>query len=109
MDIKDILTVGLTAEDFDCLIEGIDAIPEKGLGGDIMMAMITGLTAPGTTPQAREEAKRKSINEFRRNSEKAKSRQDDLTLLKSKLILLKRLLLSNEGIRMANEILRGGG
>lgn len=29
MDLKESLSVGLTAEDFDTCIEGIDAIPEK--------------------------------------------------------------------------------
>lgn len=104
MDIKDILSVGLTAEDFNTLIEGLEAIPEKGLGQDIMVAMITGLAAPGSTPQHREEAKNKALREFRKGGDKIAERKDDLTVLKSKLIMLKRLLLSNEAIRMANEI-----
>lgn len=44
MDIKDILSVGLTAEDFEVCIEGLDAIPEKkkaeeGLRGVMMMML----------------------------------------------------------------------
>lgn len=31
MDINEIFSVGLTEEDFDVCLEGLDAIPEKGV------------------------------------------------------------------------------
>lgn len=106
MDIKDILSVGLTGEDFDTLIEGLGAIPEKGFGQELMMATLAMVTTSGSTPQHREDAKKLAMNRFRELEKKGKTREDDLTILKSKLILLKRLLLSNEAVEMANDILR---
>lgn len=105
MDIKDILAVGLTAEDFDALVEGIDAIPEKGFGMELMMSIITTVSAAGSTPKHQEQAKQQAVSRLRDSQKKADSRKDDLIILKSKLILLKRLLMSNEAVKAANDIL----
>ncbi len=67
--------------------------------------MITAISAPGSTPQRMEEQKRITLSRFRDLEKKNKARGDDLVILKSKLILLKRLLLSNDAVRQANEIL----
>lgn len=103
MDIKDILSVGLTVEDFDLLMEGIDAIPEKGLAQEMALSLMAVTT--GGSPQRMEEAKRAAINRLRDMEKKTNGRKDDLVILKSKLVLLKRLLLSNEAVRAANDIL----
>lgn len=105
MDIKDILSVGLTAEDFDTCIEGLDAIPEKGLSQELAMSMMAAMGAVGSSPHRMEEVKKTAINRIRDMEKKAKARADDLVILKSKLVLLKRLLLSNEAVKAANDIL----
>lgn len=102
MDIKDILSVGLTAEDFETLLEGLEAIPDKGFGHGMMVTMV-GLAAGAS--KRPEEFKNDTMRRLRELEKKGKARADDLVILKSKLILLKRLLLSNDALRQANEIL----
>lgn len=105
MDIKDILSVGLTAEDFDVLLKGIGAIPERdALREDLTDIMITLMAASVSKTQAdiqmkKMDARKKSMGQD------SEAKNDDMVILKSKLILLKRLLLSNDALRQANEIL----
>lgn len=103
MDIKDILSVGLTAEDFDICIEGLDALPEKGMAQELMLSMVQGIAAPAGRL---EEVKRLAMSRMRDVEKRAAARKDDLTLLKSKLILLKRLLSGKDAIEVANNILK---
>jgi hypothetical protein len=108
MDIKDILSVGLTAEDFDTLIEGIDAmaenIPLRAFVEDITMSMV--IVTMGE--RAKEEHLQKVKVKVAAMQKKMDAQKEDQTILKSKLILLKRHLLSNEAVRMAQEIVAGG-
>lgn len=105
MDIKDILSVGLTAEDFDTCIEGLDAIPEK----EVLQSFTTDITqclfAASLSPRVKEEMLQKVKKGTTELHKKLELRKEDLTILKSKLILLKRLLSGNEAVRMANDVL----
>ncbi len=105
MDIKDILSVGLTAEDFDTMLQGLDAIPDKlkaeeGLKG-LMGHMLGSLAGAPHRKELDHEFDRKMKDVER----KCAAQKEDLIVLKSKLILLKRLLASNEAVKMANDIL----
>ena len=103
MDIKDILSVGLTAEDFDLLLQGLDAIPEKEVAGALNVELMAIMLAPtGVHAQQRSDKVEKKLSELKRKQDEKK---EDFIVLKSKLILLKRHLLSNEAVRMANEVL----
>lgn len=105
MDIKDILSVGLTAEDFDTLIEGLDAIPEKGIAGELMSSLLLGLLVPDNERLKKEHAQRVEAK-AKDMAKKMEGRKEDFIVLKSKLILLKRLLSGNEAIHMAKEVLK---
>lgn len=105
MDIKDILSVGLTAEDFDTCIEGLDAIPEKGMAQELMHGTLGLLFGTMANDQRRKEMEQQFKGKMKTMEQRVAARKDDLTILKSKLILLKRLLLSNEALRTVNEIL----
>jgi len=104
MDIKDILSVGLTAEDFDLLIKGVDAIPEAESSSQMTIELMKVMMAP-TQIHANERVAKfeKKLAETKRSQELKK---EDYIVLKSKLILLKRLLASNEAVQMTNEILK---
>jgi hypothetical protein len=107
MDIKDILSVGLTAEDFDTLVEAIDALPEKGLANEVINGigtiMVTAMANPNRirTEEVMKQLKHRTLD----MQKKVDGKKDDWVILKSKLILLKRLLLSNDALREAKEIL----
>ncbi len=104
MDIKDILSVGLTAEDFDTLLEGLKTIPEKAQL-EALMSGTVGLMLGSLSAKSREKEMEQQMNgQMKEVAHKNAAREDDLVILKSKLIILKRLLLSNEAVRMVNEI-----
>jgi hypothetical protein len=105
MDIKDILSVGLTAEDFDICIQGLDAIPDITILEETLRGTIEMMISTMGNDLRKNEAERKFDQKLKAAQEKNAGRKDDLVLLKSKLILLKRLLLSNDALRQANEIL----
>ncbi len=105
MELQDVLSVGLTPEDFDLMLEGIDAIPEKGMAGEMMHSMMGVLASAGMSEKGREDMKRKALAGFRDFEKKAASKKDDLIILKSKIVLLKRLLLTQSSVSAANDIL----
>lgn len=106
MDIKDILSVGLTTEDFDTCIEGLDAIPEKKKAEEGMRSMVTLLLGAMGTEQRRKEMEQLMERKMKEMDRQCAAQKEDLVLLKGKLILLKRLLISNESVKMVNEILK---
>lgn len=105
MDIKDILSVGLTAEDFDTCIDGLDAIPEKGLANEVMQGILGVMLGGAVNDCRRKEMEAAFRRRMKEQEIKIASGKEDLVILKSKLILLKRLLISNAAVNMTNEIL----
>jgi hypothetical protein len=108
MDLKDILAVNLTAEDFEVLLEGLSAIPEKGMVGELVYSSLMLRTA-GNNENRKTEIMKQMEKRIKVVEQKNESRQEVLTILKGKLILLKRLLLSNDAVRQATEILKNSG
>lgn len=101
MELQDI---NLTEEDFNIIIEGLDALPEKGRSGLMMSQMVATLLTKDD-PRLEKEADAKIQKEFERMDRKNKERADDITLLKSKLILLKRFLQTNGALKTAEKII----
>jgi len=106
MDITDILSVGLTAEDFDLLVKGLDAIPGKETA-ELMNAELMGIMLAPTAihSQQRSDKILKKLEDLKRTQE---AKSEDFIVLKSKLILLKRLLATNAAVGATNEIIGGG-
>lgn len=104
MNLEDI---HLTEEDFNMMIEAIEYLPEKGQMG-LMMASLTGKLMAGNDPRA-QAAVEKTIKKHEDELEaKKKSRAEDLAILKSKLILLKRFLITNGALAAAQKIVNNG-
>lgn len=105
MELQDILSVGLTAEDFDVVLEGLEAIPEKAHLTE-MMAGTTGMLLGSLgNDSRRKEMERDMEKKMKEVIARNDARREDLTILKSKVILLKRLLLTNARVREAQDIL----
>ena len=103
---KDIIQIGLTFEDFEVLIEGLEAIPSKSLGSEMIMSMLTHISTAGSTPKRQEQAKQESFRRLRELEKKALARADDLSILRAKVIMLKRLFLSDEALKATNDIIQ---
>ncbi len=108
MNLQNIKDLELTEEDFNMLIEGLDAIPEKGIGGLMMTGLFEALMEDKmdkNNPLYIQRQKEKQIEEKKRQ-QSLSTKQEDITVLKSKLILLKRFLLGEGALKQANELLK---
>ena len=104
MEIKDL---ELSESDFELLVEGLDALPEKGAMGDVMGAIFEGLLGDKLDRQspAYIEMQQKKEREARLKKQKQDSRKDEVAVLKGKIILLKRWLITQGAVKQTNDIL----
>ncbi len=93
----------LTEKDFQMLIDGLDALPEKGLAGSIMVDLIGAAMMKDKGDLGEFERKRKEEAQ-KREAEKALL-VENLTILKSKLFLMKRHFQENNLLKAANGII----
>lgn len=105
MDIVDILSVGLTAEDFATLLDAIEALPGKGLAGEMAIGMWRMMRAFEISPESGKKVEAEVSKKMKDFENLMDEKKENLTILKSKIILLKRLIMSQEAVKMANEIL----
>ena len=103
--LEQIKLLNLTEDDFKLLVDGLDALPQKGLAGEMMGDLLLGMISDNKSPEAVE--KMKSEREARkRKEEKAKEKQgDDIKILQGKLLMLKRYLQENKLLAEAYEVL----
>lgn len=84
-----------TAADFEMLIEGLDAIPERGVVNDIMGDLISlSLSKQGDEEAKNQIEKAHEERAEKRRLEKEKS-TESIRLLKGKLFMFERYLRSN--------------
>lgn len=101
MDIKDL---ELTEQDFQLLVDGLDALPEKGLAGEMMGELLAGMLTKDN-PEAMEKHKREQ-DAKRKKAESAKLQmKEDVRILQGKLLMLKRWLLQEGALKQAHEII----
>lgn len=101
MDLQDIQ---LTEADFDMLIEGLDVLPEKGSTGMLLAELVGGML--GDKDPRMQKAVDATLNKDKAKKEAHKKQlREETTLLKSKLIMLKRYLITNGALKTTNKIL----
>lgn len=96
--------LNLNEKDFDLLVEGLDALPEKGIAGemigDLMGAMFM---KDDEAAKAKYEADR---DQKRRDKEdKQKMMKEDIKILQGKLLMLKRYLMEQGALNETYSIL----
>lgn len=96
--------IQLTEADFNLLIDGLDALPEKGAAG-LMMGSLIGSLLAGNDPRMQASVDKTVKRQEDAHAAKKKAIEEEITLLKSKLILLKRYLITNGALRTTNKIL----
>jgi hypothetical protein len=101
MDIKNL---ELTENDFKMLVEGLDALPERGMAGEMMGMLLEGMIGD-KNPEAMEKYKR-TQEAKKREAERAKEvLKDDIRILQGKLLMFKRYLIEIDGLKQVSEIL----
>jgi hypothetical protein len=99
--------IQLTETDFNLLIEALNALPEKGEAG-LLMANLVGKMMAGPNQRHQNEVEKTLKKHEDEHTAKKKAMEEEITLLKSKLILLKRYLVTNGALKTANKIVGNG-
>lgn len=95
--------IQLTEADFNLLIEGLTALPEKGEAG-IMMGGLVGHLMAGNDPKTQRAVEATVKKHEDAHKAKKAALEEEIILLKSKLVLLKRYLITNGALKTANKI-----
>lgn len=96
--------LNLTENDFQLMVDGLDALPEKGIAGNMMVDILSHSLMKD--PEEREKFERE------RNKEKAKRDQEkailieNVRILQGKLLTMKRIMIENNLLEEANESLK---
>lgn len=102
MDIKNL---ELTEQDFQMLVDGLDALPDKGMAGEMMGDIMMGLIADKGNPEAMDKIKKERDLKNLKIKQIRDSKMEDIRILQGKLIQLKRYLLQQGALKQANDIL----
>lgn len=94
----------LTEQDFDLIIAGLNELPNKGFAGLMLGAMFKGImTKDDPEAKAKYEIEQKA-EQHRVECEK-KALDEDISVLKGKLIMLKRFLVTNGALKTVDDII----
>ncbi len=96
--------LNLTERDFDLLVDGLEALPEKGMGGEMLADLLGALMFKEDG-----DAKNKMIA-HREKKQKSKEQQnivlkEDIKILQGKLLMLKRYLMQEGALKDSYEII----
>lgn len=94
----------LTEQDFDLIIAGLNELPNKGFAGLMMGAMIKGLITKDD-PEAKAKSELEQKAEQLKVEREKKALDEDISVLKGKLIMLKRFLVTNGALKAVDDII----
>jgi chaperonin cofactor prefoldin len=98
-----IQTINLTEKDFQLLVDGLEALPERGAAGELVGDLLFGMLD-------KDNPNSEGRSELKKHKEKLKTERellkDDVRVLQGKLIMLKRYLIENNLMQQATELLR---
>lgn len=106
MHIKDL---NLTDDDFKMIIEGLDALPEKGAAGEILGDLMIGMIGDQSNPDRFKQIKQEREKQTNKEKYKKNLMIEDIKILQGKLLMFKRWLIENDALRQTNEILTSKG
>lgn len=105
MENTELQKLNLNEQDFKMIIDGLDALPNTDLAGELMVSLLSGMINKDD-PEAQERDKRERANE-REKKEIAKAQmREDIKILQGKLLMLKRYLIENNALEKAQEFIR---
>jgi hypothetical protein len=103
-NLEQIKMLNLTEEDFKLLVDGLDALPEKGFAGEMMGDLLIGLISKGG-----EEEKERLMKERQAKREKLDKgkeiMKENIKILQGKLLMLKRYFQENDILKQTYEVL----
>lgn len=95
--------LNLTEDDFRLLVDGLDALPEKGAAGEIMGDLFSAMLSKDEEQRERLQAERDK-QKAKREKDKAQMKED-VKILQGKLLMLKRYFQENNILKETYEVL----
>lgn len=102
-NVEQIRMLNLTSKDFDLMVEGLDELPNKGIVGDLMGAMLGSMIAKDDESREREIKKREF--EMKKKEEAKAFMKEEIKILQGKLLMLKRYMQENKLLSETYDIL----
>lgn len=101
--LEQIKMLNLTEEDFRLLVDGLDALPDKGAAGEMMGDLMLSLISKDKEQEEKLQAER---NKRRVAAEANKQlMKENIKILQGKLLMLKRYFQENNILKQAYEVL----
>lgn len=95
--------LNLTENDFQLLVDGLDALPEKGAAGNIMVDLLGMSMLEG---EARAEFEKKRDEDNKKRDREKQILIENVRILQGKLLMMKRLLIEGGIIKEANQLIQ---
>lgn len=102
-NVEQIRMLNLTSKDFDLMVAGLDELPNKGIVGDMMGAMLGSMLAKDDESREREIKKREL--EMKKKEDANAFLKEEIKILQGKLLMLKRYMQENKLLSEAYDIL----
>lgn len=102
--LEQIKLLSLTSEDFKLLVDGLDALPEKGTAGEMMGDLFLGLLSKGDEETMAKHKAQREADKRKREKEK-EVMSENVKILQGKLLMLKRYLDENKLLADTYEVL----
>lgn len=100
-----IKTINLTEKDFQLMVDGLDALPNRDAAGEMMGDLMFGLLSKGDDTSGMSDAKREIDNQKAKRKRERELLTEDVRILQGKLLMLKRYLIENNLMEQAAELL----
>lgn len=102
---KELEQLQLTESDFKLLTDGLDALPNSGMAGEIMGTLLESMMTKDD-PEMRAEMMARKKQEERVKAAERSAKIEEIRILQGKLFQLQRYLRMNGLLKEANDILK---
>lgn len=94
----------LTENDFNLIFDGLEAIPEKGIAGQMIGDLMIGLFEDKITPDGASKLKHEHDMRAAKRQKEIDAKKEDIAVLKGKLVMLKRYLQTTGALKTVDDI-----
>lgn len=95
----------LTEKDFQMLVDGLDALPEKGVSGEIFESLMVGLMKKDGDTKELSDFEKKRLAERAKKEREKEALREDIKILQGKLLMFKRYLIQQDALKQVDDIL----
>lgn len=97
-------SLNLSEKDFKLIIDGLDALPDKSLAGEMLGELFTGMLMKDGDPKKDEMDKLRLARQAKKETEK-ELLKEEIRILQGKLLTLKRFLMQQNALETTVNII----